>query len=383
MKNQDTHKERIYFIDNIRWLMIIFVVLMHINVTYSSMGRWYYTEPIKLDLISTIFFAMYGSFTQAYFMGLLFLIAGYFVPSSIDRKGEWKFIINRFFRLGIPTLIFMLILHPLTMMMLNSSFNFLNPENYIHYLMSLEFIGKSGPLWFAFVLLIFSIIYVLIKIILMQLSPRNKRKFEDKDFISHKNIFFLALLISIIAFIVRLRFPLGGAILNMQIGFFTQYVVLFFVGIIAHRYNLFAKIPYRTGINWFKSVLFAGIPLWLIIVIFGRQEGFNMFGGGFNWQSATFALWESFFCIGICLGLIVLYRDKINNQNQISKFLSDNAFGVFVFHAPILVLFTLVWKNWQVYPILKWFITALIVVPICFIFVSLLRKIPGMKQLFS
>ena len=38
------HKPRLNFIDNLRWLMIIFVVLTHVNVPYSMFGGWYYVE---------------------------------------------------------------------------------------------------------------------------------------------------------------------------------------------------------------------------------------------------------------------------------------------------------------------------------------------------
>ncbi|MGA2108130.1 MAG: hypothetical protein ABSH25_10865 [Syntrophorhabdales bacterium] len=39
MNNQNTGKVRLYFIDNIRWLMIIFVVVMHERATYSRAKR--------------------------------------------------------------------------------------------------------------------------------------------------------------------------------------------------------------------------------------------------------------------------------------------------------------------------------------------------------
>lgn len=38
----ETKSPRLLFIDNLRWLMIILVVIMHLNVTYSSLGSWYY-----------------------------------------------------------------------------------------------------------------------------------------------------------------------------------------------------------------------------------------------------------------------------------------------------------------------------------------------------
>src|SRR5512136_1090988 len=102
---------RLFFIDNIRWLMIIFVVMTHAAVTYSSLGKWYYMEPTQLDIVPMLIFGIYQSFTQAYSMGLLFLIAGYFVPASFDRKGSGKFLRDRAVRLGIPTLIYMLFIN--------------------------------------------------------------------------------------------------------------------------------------------------------------------------------------------------------------------------------------------------------------------------------
>ena len=91
--------------------MIIFVVMTHAAVTYSNLGMWYYIEPAKPDIVSLAFFGIYQSFTQAYSMGLLFLIAGYFVPGSFDRKGFSKFLSDRAMRLGIPTLIYMLFIN--------------------------------------------------------------------------------------------------------------------------------------------------------------------------------------------------------------------------------------------------------------------------------
>lgn len=77
---------RLVFIDNLRWVMIVLVITMHAAVTYSNMGRWYYTEEAPLSLGSRLFFATYQVWLQAFFMGFLFFIAGYFVPPAFDRK---------------------------------------------------------------------------------------------------------------------------------------------------------------------------------------------------------------------------------------------------------------------------------------------------------
>lgn len=143
----NTLKERFLYIDNLRLLMIIFVVIMHSAVTYSGIGSWYYKEGGKLDLFSTVIFGFYQSFTQGYFMGFLFLIAGYFVPSSYDKKGFSKFIKERLVRLGIPTLIYMLIIHPFIIyFILNMNWLKINPsfqKYYSEYITNLNFIGKD------------------------------------------------------------------------------------------------------------------------------------------------------------------------------------------------------------------------------------------------
>jgi len=46
---------------------------------------------------------------QAYFMGFFFLIAGYFTPGALDRKGAGRFARDRLVRLGIPLLLFVIV----------------------------------------------------------------------------------------------------------------------------------------------------------------------------------------------------------------------------------------------------------------------------------
>src|SRR6516165_8143409 len=102
---------RLDFIDNLRLVMIVLVVSMHAAVTYSHLGSWYFMEDPKPALLTIVAFATYQTFLQAFFMGLLFLTAGSFVPCAFDRKGLSKFLRDRALRLGVPSLIFMLVIH--------------------------------------------------------------------------------------------------------------------------------------------------------------------------------------------------------------------------------------------------------------------------------
>lgn len=372
-------KPRLYFIDNLRWLMIIFVVIMHANVTYGMLGDWYYVEETQLDMFQNIYFAIYGTFTQAYFMGLLFFIAGYFVPFSFDRKGFGKFTRERAIRLGIPSIIYMLILHPLCVIILNpyEQWNLNIPEWYVNNIKTLSFLDDTGPLWFAVALLIFSLIYGLTRLFGFDLSPTKIKSTA----INSKQVLLVALLLSLFTFTTRLVFPIGSSVMNMQLCFFPQYILLFILGIIVARRNLLLSINYKMGISWFRYTLIFGTIFWFLMMIIGEipSNGFEAFTEHFTWQSAAYSFWESFFCVGVCLGLTVWFREKSNIQGKLGKFLSANAFGVYVFHAPVLIFISMLFKEITIYPFLKYLIVAAVTIPLCFLVSYLLRKIPGVS----
>ncbi len=375
--------KRLLYIDNIRWLMIVFVVIIHLNCTYGNVGRWYYQETGPSDIFSVVLFSMFGSMTQSYFMGFLFFIAGFFVPGSCDKKGCGRFIGERLIRLGIPTLVYMLFLHPLTMAIIFANRLSLDILSwYRQYLFSLEFIGASGPLWFALALLIFSVIYTLIRMIFPPSQP--VKKGGKPTSLTHSRVIAIIAFISWVAFLIRLFQPIGTAVLNMQLCYFSQYIILFSLGIIAYRRDLLTHLPSQFGRFWFRLALYLGIPLWGLLMVFGRAAtDWTPFTGGMHWQAMAYAIWESFFCIGVCLGLLVLFRDKYNTQGKLRRFFSENAFGVYVFHAPLLVYGTMLVRGMTIYPLIKMLLMTLVLLPVCFGFSYLLRRISFMKKLFS
>lgn len=375
--------DRLFFIDNIRWLMIVFVIMVHSAVTYSGHGSWYYTEHLKLDDLSFVSFAIFQIYMQAYFMGLLFFIAGYFVPSAFDRKGFRKFLSDRTVRLGIPTLIYMLFINTIIIYYI-LAFQWTTPrppvgQFLLNYILSLNFLSGSGPMWFAFALLIFSAGYAVYRLFFSDLVETQ----IDRSLPGHMAVAGLALLISVCTFAVRLIQPIGTSIVNMQLCFFSQYIILFVIGILAYRRNWLARIPYSFGMVWFEVTFIAGsIFLIPIMILGGGMSGdFLKYSGGLYWQSAAYALWESFFCVGTCLGIIVLFRKRFNNQGKFARFMSQNSFSAYVFHAPILILVTLALRGLAWHPLLKWGVAAAIAISLSFLVSNfVLRRTPLLKK---
>jgi len=172
-------------------------------------------------------------------MGFLFMIAGYFVAGSYDRKGFSKFIGERFKRLVIPTLIYIVVITPFI--------GYVELGNKWTGFSIYGFLSDNGVMWFAVALFIFSVIYGLTRMIVPRPLPVSNRKQLKPSFI---NAIILILIISVSAFLIRIVQPVGTNVLNMQLCYFASYIVLFIMGIIAYRNNLFAKINYKTGKRW-------------------------------------------------------------------------------------------------------------------------------------
>jgi peptidoglycan/LPS O-acetylase OafA/YrhL len=375
-------RPRLEFIDNLRWLMILLVISQHAAVTYSHLGSWYFMEDPKPGLGTTVFFATYQAYLQAFFMGFLFLIAGYFVPPSFDRKGFSTFLRDRAIRLGFPSLLYMLVIHPLIVYgLLKDNYGITAPftTSYSRYITSLNFLGSSGPMWFTVALLVFCLVYGIVRVTRRKV-PQNQ---ADAALPTHIQVIAFAALMGLCTFLVRTVQPQGTNILNMQLCYFSQYIMLFVVGIMARRRNWLQRITHSFGMRWFILALTVGTLLWFGIVASAAvKHSTAELDGGWTWQSAALSFWESFFCLGICLGLIVLFRDHYNYQGHFTKWLSDNCFSVYLFHPPILIAVTLLLHNLIAPKPVKFLGATTLAAAITWLASSLIfRRIPLLKRI--
>lgn len=365
---------RLIYIDNLRIFLISLVVLHHLAITYGAPGGWYYNES-QAGFPEILPLSMFVASNQSFFMGFFFFLSAFFIIPSLERKEIGKFITDRLLRLGIPLFLFYFLLNPLTAW-LHHHFIQHKTETYLQFLTN-GWARGFGPLWFVEALLIFTFLYLLI---------RNIGNTIQLKFPGTATILLFAGFTGLLQFIIRLKLPVGWSMsfTNFQFPFFVQYVFLFALGLIAYRNNWTESINYQLGKRWLifsQVMIFIGFPL-LFVGGGAVTSGTEPFMGGFTLQSLGYAIWEQITGISLMIGLTGIFRGKANQQGDIAKTLSASAFGVFVFHAPLIVSLSVAFSQWNIPPVLKLFVLSGPVLLLCFGVAWLVKQLPGFKRIF-
>jgi len=373
-------KPRLYFIDNLRILLITLVAMLHLSITYGGAGSWYYRNvPDEYMLIPLTW---HNATVQSFSMGLFFLISGYFTPGSYDRKGPKRFFKERLLRLGIPILCYDFVIGPLIVRPIVTYGTGGSSGSYINFLIRYysSFHIGTGPLWFVEALLIFAGFYVLWRLLKIPASPA-----QDSKIPGNLSIALFAFALSTVTFIVRIWLPLGWNFepLNFQFPFFPQYICMYIVGVAAYRQNWLARIPDAMGKLWLTVAIILTFILFPALFISGGAASgdISAFMGGFHWQCFGYAAWEQFTGIAMIIALLFLFRKWFNRQGNVSKAMSASAYTAYIIHAPVVVLVAVALRNISLYPLLKFALAVFIAVPLCFALANVIRKLPLARRI--
>ncbi len=353
------------FIDHLRVAMTALVVFHHAAITYGAAGGWYlYEAPRGSSPVLTLFVTV----NQAFFMGVFFLIAGYLTPSSYKRKGARRFATDRLWRLGLPLLIFGFVLDPFTVALARAH----NPTALLSYWRWLMAHGwfASGPLWFAEALLIFAVAYVL-----WGLGARPAERTERR-LPSHRAILLSAVGVGAAAFGLRLVFPVGTTVANLQFGYFASNVFLFAVGVTAAHGRWLERVTLRLALPW----LAVSAAALLVLLVYARIAGANGYAGGWTMKAAIYAFFEPFCAWGVILGLLWLFHARLNRPTRWTSFLSARAYTVYVIHPPLLVGIAVALDKWDAPGPAKTAVVGTLACCACVVAGSAILALPGARR---
>jgi len=386
-------RTRLYFIDNLRILLISLVAMIHLSITYGGAGSWYYKEVGEPDAVSFVALCWHNATVQSFSMGLFFMIAGYFTPGSYDRKGPRLFLKDRLLRLGIPMLCYDFLIGPLIAYPLIKVGAWGSAGDYVGYLgryYSRFHIG-TGPLWFVEALLIFAACYALWRVLADRKDERRETRDEGRgpssasSIVTRGEVAIFALALGVVSFVVRIWLPIGWTFgpLNFQFPFFPQYICMFIVGIVAYHRNWLTRTPDAIGRFWLWIAVTSILVFFpLLFVLGGAPTGdISKFTGGFHWQCLCYALWEQLTGVALIVALLVLFRRRLNRQGKLTAAMSTSAYTAYIIHAPVIILVALAMRNISLYPLLKFALVGAISVPLCFAVANVIRKLPLARRI--
>lgn len=368
-------EKRLYYLDYLRVFLTILVIVHHSAIAYGAGGSWIYEDVDKSQLtISAILLTIFTAVNQSFFMGFFFFLSGYFTPRSYDRKGAGAFLKERLLRLGIPLIIYVFILGPIITYLAHFTDDLSLTDYYLEQVITFNTI-HIGPLWFVEALLYFNILYVIFRILY-------KRKISGNMKLSaFPALLVTAISVGMIAFLVRLVYPVGENWVGLQFGYFPSYILLFIVGMITYRQQWLDKLNENTVKKWSLISLIA-IPILPIALIAGGALNGNLqFEGGMNVQSFVYSIWEPFVAIGIILWLLRYFKRNINRPSPFKNILSGSAYTVYIIHPVIIVGLSLLLHHTSLYPTIKFIIVSSVGTIICFVIGYLITLIPNAKRI--
>jgi glucan biosynthesis protein C len=384
MTSEKTKKPRLFFVDNLRILLTVLVILHHLVSSYGGLGGWYYKEG-RLDGNSLIMVTVFMVVNQSFFMGSFYLLAGYFAPGSYDRKGRVRFLTDRLVRLGIPLVVYVLLINPFVryaaevgIWALNRNFFKIWGRNGAYWKYAARFLRDRrgtavGPMWFVEALLIFTLIYWAWRVLARPAPVQPQLESKPPTNLA---IAVFALVLGLATFIVRVRLPVGWVLepLGLQFPYFPQYIGAFVIGIVAFRRNWFLGISDAQGKPWqILAIILIGLSAVVFAVV---GKAIDPFRGGLGWQAVFLAFWEQLLGVAMMVGLLVLFRSRFNHQGRLAKAMAASSYAAFILHGPVLVLLAVGVKRVQQPPLVKIALLAPVAVFLCFAIGYLLRKLP-------
>jgi glucans biosynthesis protein C len=339
-------------IDNLRGLVVVMVLAFHSSMAYLTSqppsqpafdsAAWT-ADPI-VDNARWLPLDLFSAFQFLYLMQLMFFLSGLFAWPSLQRKRPSAFLFDRALRLGAPFVLGTLLLMPAAYYPVYRV-TAIDPglPAFLHHWIALPF-WPDGPMWFLWFLLVLDAVAAA----LFRFFPRTVEALSglaaancaspSRFFIALVTASSLAYLPAALTFQPWQWTEFGP--FAFQPGFVPQYIVYFFAGLVIGANGLegsFArsdgKLPLRAS-AWTAGT-FASFALWLTgmaLIVKGPAPQFLGLHFAADAAVVLFVACTLLAAIALCLRFA-------GTQRRILKTLSENGYGIFVFHY-VFVLWT-------------------------------------------
>jgi hypothetical protein len=274
-------------------------------------------------------------------MGLFFLISGIVTPGSVSRKGPRGFARDRVVRLGLPLVVWTLLLWPGAIWTAHLAAG--DRYSFWWQLTHQDPILDTGPMWFAEVLLVYSLAYAAWRY-RHRLKPMGEVPDEAVGrsvALSGRTLITLAAGISITTVLVRMVFPAAsGQIGQSHLWQWPQFIVMFGLGIIAGQRGWLDPVPDRIR----RGCGFAALGGVVAFGVLGATmaatgvDGSVLFDRRLHWAPLSLAAIEGPLAVGTSLWLLGLAQRRLNRPpGPLGRAAARSAYGAFLLQGVVLI----------------------------------------------
>ena len=359
----------------LRGYLTALVLFHHTAITYGAIGGWYYHEVKPAASLAGTLLVLFCTTNQAWFMGIFFLIAGYFTPAAIARKGSGPYLIDRALRLGLPLLFYGWILAPVTIALAATS----HAQPFTTTLMGLwqRHIFENGPLWFAQALLLLAVAAVTCARLFPALADRSTPSAEiARAWPSNRTLSFAAASTGATAVALRQFWPVGVNVWGLQLGYFASYVVLFAFGFLAAVPRWLERVPTSHARLW-KRVAILAFPV--LPAAYFLSKAVPLLAG--KPLDVIYAFWEPLVAWGVILVLLQHFTNAPRPLARLRQRLGRRAYAMYIIHPPVLVGIALAWRELQVPQLAKFALTGSMTCVMCYLLAGFIVRLPGVRRI--
>jgi peptidoglycan/LPS O-acetylase OafA/YrhL len=375
--------KRLHYLDHLKVVLTVLVIAHHASQAYAPLsGDWLISNPTKSAALMP-----FQTVNAAFFMGLFFLISGYFVPgaydrkSAGDRKGTGAFLKTRLIRLAIPAFLFAVFVFGPT----------------IYFVMGdqaplTEFIKQLYQggwqllyihLWFLLHLLVYNVGYALWRLITKRFDLRAH---SNGKIPWHTVLLVFTLFLVLITWVVRFRYTINQWVpflylVPAEMAHLPQYISMFVLGILAYRFKALDRLPTAVGMIWLG--IGVASATWLYVdYLSGESFMMSQQISGKNVGSLVWSAWEALTCVGLGVGLLTVFRDWINKPaGRMMSAITRAQYGAYIIHILVVIGAQAGLADLPLSPFIKFVIATIFGAIFSFGISHLALKIPGVKRI--
>lgn len=374
---------RLYFVDSLKLLAAVSVIVFHVGCGYSKMAPWWYqSDPANILGINILL-----AVVDLYVMGLFFFLSGYFADKALNFTPIWDLIRSKARLLLVPGYINLMIFGPLMVYVYYIS---RQPDTLTligSYLAAFKEWGRFGfevilpgseayhhHIWFVEVLFAIFIITKICLVLGAKIKGTNwlVGVFQERMLLSLVVLFLLSSVL-VLPLNAAFKYDAWTKLANLIVFQPTRvvfYWCAFLIGLLAFRGKWFVRFSlWQLSLKFFLSLMITMV--FATVAFLALKNTLDE-----NWTKAyAFAFNKTilgFACIFIS---VIVFKGLIAGNNLLSYWGEAYSYGLYLIHMPIAIglQYALSFTPWST--LTKFLVAAVLAVLLSFISIIIYRSV--------